>query len=262
MVGKSKASEKIVKSTEGVAKKVAKTIEPKSLNDGFSNSHDVVPVAKKEKGEKQLNKSREYVLGVKGATIQINEIPKGFYETELYKFFRQFGEIKGVRVDRTLSGKFAKRAYVRFFDAEVAKIAKEAMNGYIMFGKKLDIKILDGWVPHQKTFCPSSLVMSATDIHMNSLHNASNRIKEEKNAYNHLPSEAIINMLNERINREIILKEKLKEFEIEYKFTGYLDIVKSALEPKQIETKNTKTTPTPTPATTTKTVTKKTVKSK
>ncbi|KAM9981296.1 hypothetical protein ACTFIY_003597 [Dictyostelium cf. discoideum] len=261
MVGKSKASQKtIVKSNEIESKKVSKTIEPKSLNDGFSNSHDVVPVGKKEKGEKQLNKSKEYVLGVKGSTILIREVPKGFYETEIYKFFKQFGDIKGVRVDRTLSGKFAKCAFVRFFDAEVAKIAKEAMNGYIMFGKKLDISIMDGWVPHQSSFCPRELLLSATNIHMDSLHNASKRIKEEKDTYNQLPIESTIKLLNERINREIILKEKLKEFEIDYKFTGYLDIIKSALEPKQIEIKTTKTTPTP--ATTTKTVTKKIVKSK
>ncbi|KAN0035275.1 hypothetical protein ACTA71_004537 [Dictyostelium dimigraforme] len=256
MVGKSKASEKIVKSTETETKKVAKTIEPKSIADGFTNSHDVVKFAKKEKGEKQSNKSKEYCFGVPGSTILIKQIPKGFYETEMYNFFKQFGDVKGVRVDRVKSGKFAKQAFVRFYDAEVAKIAKEAMNGYIMFGKKLETKILETG-PNQNTFCPKELVTSASEINMKAIHDAPARIFEEKNTYNLLPTETIVSLLNNCIEKEIILKEKLKEFDIQYNFTGYLDIIKSALEPKPIET--TKTTPNPTKTTK---ATKKTVKSK
>ncbi|EGC28909.1 hypothetical protein DICPUDRAFT_85031 [Dictyostelium purpureum] len=281
----SRASQKNKEESESI--KVNKTVL-----DSFSTSQDEIKLKenKKEKGEKASKKSLDYILGVKGATIKITKLPKGFNETELFRFFKQFGNIKGVRVDRTTNGKFSTQAFIRFTDAEVAKIARDAMNGYIMFGKKLNVEVLNAWVPHQDSFCPRSLLPVASKMQMESLIDLKEREKEEKDIYNSKDKSILLvaQMLNHRIEKENELRQKLKDFNINYKFTGYLDIVKSALCPqdkptttkpettkpetaKQQPTKQTapkpaaktETTKTETkPAVVAKTVAKKVVKSK
>ena len=67
------------------------------------------------------------------------------------KFFTQFGEVTRMRVSR--SPKTARSrgyAFVEFVDKEVAKIAADTMNGYIMFGKQVECHVVDQ--PHRETF--------------------------------------------------------------------------------------------------------------
>ncbi|CAG9530386.1 unnamed protein product [Cercopithifilaria johnstoni] len=67
--------------------------------------------------------------------IVIKHIPFGFFEKELLEYFLQFGAVR-----RT--GNHKGWAFVLFTDSEVAQLAAEAMDGYLMFEKRLECKII------------------------------------------------------------------------------------------------------------------------
>ncbi|XP_018567312.1 MKI67 FHA domain-interacting nucleolar phosphoprotein-like [Anoplophora glabripennis] len=79
--------------------------------------------------------------------IYIGHIPHGFYENEMKKYFKQFGGVTNVKVCRSnKSGNSKGFGYVEFAHPEVAKIAAETMNNYLMFKKR----IVAEYVPSEK----------------------------------------------------------------------------------------------------------------
>ncbi|XP_066603325.1 MKI67 FHA domain-interacting nucleolar phosphoprotein-like [Prorops nasuta] len=70
--------------------------------------------------------------------VYVGHIPHGFYEEEMKGFFSQFGKVTKVRVARSKkTGRSRSYGYVEFLRPEVAKIAAETMNNYLMFGRLL-----------------------------------------------------------------------------------------------------------------------------
>lgn len=70
--------------------------------------------------------------------IYIGHLPHGFYEDEIQKYFTQFGKITNVKVCRSRKNGNSKGfGYVEFAHPEVAKIAADTMNNYIMFKKRV-----------------------------------------------------------------------------------------------------------------------------
>ncbi|VDN03287.1 unnamed protein product [Thelazia callipaeda] len=90
--------------------------------------------------------------------IVISHIPFGFFEKELLSYFSQFGKVDRVRVARNkkasflilistfcftgFTGNHKGWAFVLFKDCEVAQLAAEAMNGYLMYEKRLECKVI------------------------------------------------------------------------------------------------------------------------
>ncbi|KJH41712.1 hypothetical protein DICVIV_12306 [Dictyocaulus viviparus] len=76
--------------------------------------------------------------------MKIKRIPYGFFEKQLWEYFTQFGKVVRVRVARSVkTGNFKGWAYVGFADKDVAEIAVETMNGYLMFEKRLSCRLMD-----------------------------------------------------------------------------------------------------------------------
>jgi nucleolar protein 15 len=68
-------------------------------------------------------------------TIYVGRIPHGFYEKQMRAFFSQFGDITRLRLSRNKKTGASKHfAFIEFANSEVAKIAAETMNSYLMFG--------------------------------------------------------------------------------------------------------------------------------
>ena len=85
--------------------------------------------------------------------IYIGHLPYGFYETALRRFFSQFGQICRLRVARNhKTGHSRHFAFVEFSQAEVAKLAAEAMHGYMMFGKTLKVDLVPPERVHELMF--------------------------------------------------------------------------------------------------------------
>lgn len=65
-------------------------------------------------------------------------MPHGFYENELKGYFQQFGKVTNVLVARSnRTGNSKGFAFVEFLHPDVAKIAAETMNNYLMFKKRI-----------------------------------------------------------------------------------------------------------------------------
>lgn len=75
--------------------------------------------------------------------IYVKHLPHGFFENQLRTFFSQFGDVTRVHVARSKKTLRSRGyAYVEFRYREVAQIASEAMNNYLMFGKLLKTGLL------------------------------------------------------------------------------------------------------------------------
>lgn len=70
----------------------------------------------------------------KRGIVYVKHLPHGFFEPQLREYFSQFGQVNRIRLARskkTLNSKGY--AFVEFQYPEVAEIAADAMNNYIMF---------------------------------------------------------------------------------------------------------------------------------
>lgn len=75
--------------------------------------------------------------------IYVKHLPHGFFENQLRTFFSQFGDVTRVHVARSKKTLRSRGyAYVEFRYREVAQIASETMNNYLMFGKLLKTGLL------------------------------------------------------------------------------------------------------------------------
>lgn len=87
----------------------------------------------RKKLTKELRKSGAIKRKRRGV-VYIKHLPHGFYEEQLRKYFTQFGAITRLRLARskkTLNSKGY--AFIEFRYPEVAEIAADAMNNYMMF---------------------------------------------------------------------------------------------------------------------------------
>ncbi|EJW77877.1 hypothetical protein WUBG_11214 [Wuchereria bancrofti] len=100
------------------------------------------------KGIKDLrSKMLSYETGIdpegNSKAVLVRHIPFGFFEKELLNYFLQFGTVQRVRVARNKkTGNHKGWAFVLFTNYEVAQLAAEAMDGYLMFEKRLECKVI------------------------------------------------------------------------------------------------------------------------
>lgn len=91
------------------------------------------PVVKKQKAKHQFDPTR-----LNRGVVLIQNLPKGFFEKQLKKYFTQYGRVTRLRLARSeRTGGSKGYAYIEFKYPEVAKVAAESMNGYLMFRQKL-----------------------------------------------------------------------------------------------------------------------------
>jgi nucleolar protein 15 len=103
-------------------------------------------------------------------TIYIAHLPFGFFEDQIWAFFSQFGSVTKVRVVRNpKTGKSRHYGFVEFELEQVAKIAAESMDKYLMFGKCLVAKVVPAeklgsvtWGKDTMTCAPPNLYTSKT----------------------------------------------------------------------------------------------------
>ncbi len=70
--------------------------------------------------------------------IYLGHVPNGFGETEMRKFFSQFGLVKRIKLFRSAkTGGSKGYAFVEFDSSDTAKIVSEAMNGYYLLERQV-----------------------------------------------------------------------------------------------------------------------------
>ena len=87
------------------------------------------------------------------AVLYVGHLPKGFNENELKNFFQQFGQVTKLRVSRSVkTARSRGYAFLEFGDKKVAEIAAKAMDKYMIFGRELDVHVMDQESVHKETF--------------------------------------------------------------------------------------------------------------
>ncbi|XP_023224722.1 nucleolar protein 4-like [Centruroides sculpturatus] len=122
--------------------------------------------------DKKMKKGKKFGLH-KSGVMYVGHLPHGFYEEELKSFFSQFGAVNRVRVVRSRkTGRSKGYAFVEFKYEDVAKIAIETMNNYLLYNKILKCS----YVQNPRNFWPKSFVST---VEMNK--KTHNTVKSEKN---------------------------------------------------------------------------------
>jgi nucleolar protein 15 len=107
---------------------------------------------KKQKENKEAAKKKE-ISGV----IYVGHLPYGFVEEGLKNYFEQYGEVLRVKLMRSKrTARSRGFGFVEFLDKEVAEIAVKSMNGYMMFGTRLECRLLDKSEEHGNLFIRSN----------------------------------------------------------------------------------------------------------
>lgn len=71
---------------------------------------------------------------MKRGVLLVKNLPHGFFEDQLNGYFSQYGQVTRLRLARSeKTGRAKGYAFVEFKYPEVAQIAGESMNGYLMY---------------------------------------------------------------------------------------------------------------------------------
>lgn len=76
--------------------------------------------------------------------IYVGHLPYGFVEEGLKEYFTQYGDVTKVKLMRSKKSARSKGyGFVEFADPEVAKVAATSMNGYLMYGRPLEVRYVE-----------------------------------------------------------------------------------------------------------------------
>jgi nucleolar protein 15 len=115
----------------------------------------------------------------KSSIIWLGNIPEGFVDHVMKKFFSQFGSVSRLIAPKTRGGRLRGHAYVEFMDPVVAQIVADTMNGYIMFKRILKCEVvapentggcfLPPVIPRNRSGPTASAIQEAIDMKRNVL---------------------------------------------------------------------------------------------
>ncbi|KAH8264563.1 hypothetical protein KR038_010220 [Drosophila bunnanda] len=113
--------------------KPQKAVKQASPIKTIQKPKEVVSGQLKKKVDKAKPKKEK---GPERGVIIVKHLPHGFFEQQLRQYFRQFGRVLRVRLARSLrTGNSKGYAFVEFEYPEVAKVAADTMDNYLMFQK-------------------------------------------------------------------------------------------------------------------------------
>lgn len=143
--------------------------------------------------------------------ICVSRIPFGFFEDEMRTFFEQFGTVTRVRLSRNKYGRSRHYGFVEFEDKEVANIVADTMDGYMMFGRILQVQYIPYVNVHPDTFKFANKPVKIIDWE-----------KRNRKKVNVERTAEQVDAINQRnIQREAKLRKKLAEMGLDYDFSGF-----------------------------------------
>jgi nucleolar protein 15 len=140
--------------------------------------------------------------------VHISKLPHEFGESELRKFYGQFGTISKLRLSRsTRTARSRGYAYIRFQLPEVAKIAVEATHNYIIAGKPIMAEVIEPEAVHPELFKGHNRKFIDRRLIVGS------QIRKKHNSKRHMTlGESTLEKDSER-------RSKLEEAGVEYEYT-------------------------------------------
>jgi RNA recognition motif-containing protein len=195
-------------------------------------------------GKRKLKKSemkRNKLVTIQPGLIRLSGLPYGFFERELFSYFSQFGVVTRLKLIRSKkTGGSRGYAYIEFEDEDVARIAAETMNGYLMFRSLIKSRLMDrNKIDTEKLFKNWKRVFTVKTP------------KQKRALYNRLKSDEQINKGNQRRAKKLLKQQnKLAAAGIKYDLTDFIPLkamkkneeAKSPTSEKKIEKTLNKTT--------------------
>ncbi|KAH9908104.1 RNA-binding domain-containing protein [Xylariomycetidae sp. FL2044] len=98
----------------------------------------------------QTTSEASEATGNSSGILYVGRIPHGFYEHEMRAYFGQFGEVVKCRISRNKKTAASKHfAFIQFAEPGVAEIVAKTMDGYLMFGHILKVKMVPASQIHE-----------------------------------------------------------------------------------------------------------------
>ncbi|KAL5120067.1 nucleolar protein [Pleosporales sp. CAS-2024a] len=116
------------------------------------DAHAPVPKLSK-KDRAALEKATQGPRSKDAGVVYVGRIPRGFFESQMKKYFGQFGRVNRLRLSRNKKTGASKHyAFVEFQSAEVADIVARTMDNYLLFGHILKCKLIPAEQVHENLF--------------------------------------------------------------------------------------------------------------
>jgi len=206
----------------GEKSKKASSKKPKTLDASKKAASKPIKKGDDKNAVKKNRLVRRFnKLRLKGETkgkgiVYIGHLPKGFEEGELRKFFEQFGSISKLRVSRSKkTGRTRGYAFLEFAKKDVAEIAVNTMDGYMLFHKKIECHLMDQ--AHMDTFKNGNREWNFVPTQVIFRNNKNKEKSDEEKA------ERVKGLLGKEKEKRI----RLKELGIDYEYPGYSAIIES-----------------------------------
>lgn len=193
---------------------------------------------------KKSEMKRNKLIPVEPGLIRLSGLPYGFFERQLYSYFSQFGVVTRLKLVRSKkTGGSRGYAYIEFEDEDVAGIASETMNGYLMFRSLIKSRVMDRKkIDSEQLFRNWKRVFTVKTP------------KQKRASYNRLRSEEQLEKSEQRRSRRLKQQQKkLAAAGIKYDLTDFIPL-------KSSKTKKEEKTSTPAKKTSEQKTKKKTVK--
>ncbi|XP_029661613.1 MKI67 FHA domain-interacting nucleolar phosphoprotein-like [Formica exsecta] len=144
--------------------------------------------------------------------VYVGHVPHGFYEEQMKDYFKQFGNVTRVRVARSKkTGKSRGYGYVEFLYPEVAQIAAESMNNYLMCGRLLKAT----YIPPEKQHFGFFMGVNWSEDKYPKLVNRRKTILRKNRVQS---AEAYKKYIDKSLNKLSMLEDRLQDKGISIKF--------------------------------------------
>ncbi|XP_031849916.2 MKI67 FHA domain-interacting nucleolar phosphoprotein [Nomia melanderi] len=165
----------------------------------------------KSRGSKPTKKVVKRIGEGKRGVVYLGHIPHGFYEEQMKDFFTQFGKVTKVRVSRSKNtGKSRGYGYIEFLHQDVAKIAAESMNNYLMCGRLLKATYIPPEKQHSRFFIGNSWTK---DVYPKSIN------RETTNKLKNTRTKNQTSFIQSTRDKLSALEQKLKDRGVDLKFS-------------------------------------------
>mmetsp|Transcript_13116 Transcript_13116/g.15860 ORF Transcript_13116/g.15860 Transcript_13116/m.15860 type:complete len:245 (-) Transcript_13116:649-1383(-) len=202
----------VAKEVSAAKEKAKKTKPEEEISVAPQERRKIERPTKDKKRKRDDSDAAETAPPRPNAVMYVGHIPHGFYEEQMKDFFSQFGKVTRLRLSRNKkTGKSKHYAFIEFRYPEVAEIAAESMNNYLMFGKILQCHVMKPEEVHANTFVGANRVFKEVPWQKinREIHNKELTYEEE------------VNRTQRLLKREEKRRERIKAAGIDYEFEGH-----------------------------------------
>uniref|UniRef100_A0A1B6GMY3 RRM domain-containing protein n=1 Tax=Cuerna arida TaxID=1464854 RepID=A0A1B6GMY3_9HEMI len=159
--------------------------------------------------------------------VYLSHIPHGFYDDQIKGYFSQFGKVTNVSVPRSKSGRARGFAFIEFQHPEVAEIAAETMNNYLMFKRLLKAKYIPPKEQKPRHFIAAS---ESKQNHTTLPEKAVKSMKQNQLMKNRqLKKEKEVKKMKKLLKKQEEMSKNLEKLGIDYKFQVQKSNIESLL---------------------------------